>query len=94
MEEKFEEGVEKGMDLGREEGYTVAKKGFDEIIKVIKAREAPKKAYTTVYTQATPKTTTTTSFSVQTNNLTAAVARAQDRVELAGRWCGVSNDDW
>src|SRR5882762_2842813 len=27
--EKFEEGLKRGMDLGREEGYTIAKEGFD-----------------------------------------------------------------
>ena len=42
MEDKYEEGVEKGMNLGREEGYTIAKEGFDEIIKVKRAREAAK----------------------------------------------------
>ena len=40
MEEKFEEGIEKGKDLGREEGYTVAKQGFDKIISAVKARDS------------------------------------------------------
>jgi hypothetical protein len=33
MKEKFEEGVQKGTDLGREEGYLVAKEGFDRSVK-------------------------------------------------------------
>jgi flagellar biosynthesis/type III secretory pathway protein FliH len=46
MEDKFEEGVERGMDLGCEEGYNVAKEGFDGIVKELKAREARKQAST------------------------------------------------
>lgn len=40
MKDKFREEIERRMDLGHEEGYMVAKEGFD---KVVKAREAPKK---------------------------------------------------
>jgi hypothetical protein len=29
MKDKYEEGVEEGMNLGREQGYTVAKEAFD-----------------------------------------------------------------
>jgi flagellar biosynthesis/type III secretory pathway protein FliH len=54
MEDKFEEGVEKGKDLGREEGYSVAKEAFDEIIKVVKAREAPKIDTSDAETQTGP----------------------------------------
>jgi hypothetical protein len=46
MEEKFEKGVARGMDLGHEEGYTVAKEAFDRMVEVLKAREDPKKAST------------------------------------------------
>jgi hypothetical protein len=69
MEEKFEQGVKRGMDIGCEEGYTVAKGGFDGLLEKIKAREAQKKANTTESgTQMNPKTTTT-SIHIQTNTL-------------------------
>ena len=42
LEESFEKGVERGKDLGQEEGYTVAKEGFDAIVKALKARDTPK----------------------------------------------------
>ena len=58
MEGKYKEGVEMGMGLGREEGYTVAKGGFDRAIQAMKDREAQKKANTTeIGTQTDPKTT-------------------------------------
>ena len=54
MEEKFE-GVARGMDLGREEGYTVAKQGFDGIVKALKDREQLKKVSTSDFgTQTLP----------------------------------------
>ena len=63
MEEKFEEGVARGMDLGREEGYTVAKQGFDGIVKALKDREQLEKVSTSDFGTQTdsPHTTTTTS---------------------------------
>ena len=63
MEEKFEEGVARGMDLGREEGYTVAKQGFDGIVKALKDREQSEKVSTSDFGTQTdsPHTTTTTS---------------------------------
>jgi hypothetical protein len=81
MEDKFEDGIEKEMSLGHEEGYTVAKEGFDWIINAMRAREAskttittesgiqtdPTTTTTTVYTQTIPQTTTTTSVSTQTS---------------------------
>jgi hypothetical protein len=96
LEGKYEEGVERGMDLGREEGYNVAKEGFDGIVKELKAGEAPKKPsttdfgtqidpptpITTVYTLTTPKTATTTSTSVQTNPITStAMSQARESIE-------------
>jgi hypothetical protein len=69
MEDRFEEGVRKGMDLGHEEGYTVAKEAFDDIIKVVKAREAPKVDTTNAGTQTDTPTTTATSVSTQTSTL-------------------------
>ena len=61
MEKKFEEGVQRGMDLGQEEGYTVAKESFEEIIKAVKVREALKVNTTSASTQTDPTTTHTTS---------------------------------
>lgn len=72
MEEKFEEGIQRGMDLGREEGYTVAKEAFDEIIKVVKAREAPKVNTTSASTQTAA---TYTTISMQTDfNLSSSTS--------------------
>ena len=65
MEEKFEEGVERGMNLSREEGYTVAKEAFDDIIKVVKAREAPK--VDTIDASSQTDTPATASNSTQTD---------------------------
>ena len=67
MEDKFEE---RGMDLGREEGYTIAKEAFDDIINTVKAREATKKAITTNSGTQTVSTTTITSIATQTSPLT------------------------
>ena len=71
MEDKFEEGVKKGMDLGREEGYTVAKEGFDSIVKRLKAREASKNTSSINSGTQTDPAATTTSGSAQTNTSTA-----------------------
>ena len=40
------DGLARGMDLDREEGYTLAKQGFDGIIKGLKDREDSKKIST------------------------------------------------
>jgi hypothetical protein len=61
MEDNFEEGVRRGMDLGREEGYTVAKEAFDDIIRVVKAREATKVDTSDAGTQTNPTRPATTS---------------------------------
>ena len=45
-EVKLEKGVARRMDLGREEGYALAKQGFDEIIKGLKDKEDSKKIST------------------------------------------------
>ena len=66
MEDKFEQGVERGMDLGREQGYTIAKEAFDNIIKTTKAKEASKKAGTSDSGTQTD-TPATTATSTQTN---------------------------
>jgi hypothetical protein len=67
MGDMFDEGVARGMDLGREEGYTVAKKGFDGIVEGLRAREAPKSSTADTSTQTDLPTTATVSASVQTN---------------------------
>jgi hypothetical protein len=67
LEEKFEEGVARGMDLGREEGYTVAKKGFDGIVKALRAREAQKSSTADTSAQTDPPAITTTPIFVQTD---------------------------
>ena len=74
LEDRFEKGVEKGMNLGRGEGYTVAKEGFDEIIKVTRAREAAK-ARTLVEKGVDARLAPTIAVSTQTNalNVTALV---------------------
>jgi hypothetical protein len=59
----FDEGVARGVDLGREEGHTVAKKGFDQIVEGLRTREAPKSSTADTSTQMDPLTT----VSVQTN---------------------------
>jgi hypothetical protein len=74
LEEKLEEGIRRGKDLGREEGYNVAKEGFDRIVRALKAREAPKTCTIDADTQMDPQTTATTSISIQTNPITLAVA--------------------
>ena len=61
MEDKFEKGVERGMDLGCEEGYIVAKEGFDSLLEKIKAREAQETTSSAdSCTQTDPSPTTTT----------------------------------
>lgn len=66
MEEMFEEGVAKWMNLGHEEGYTIAKDSFDKIIKAVKARETLKASTNSTSTQ-TDSATTMTTVSMQTN---------------------------
>ena len=62
------------MDLGREEGYTVAKQGFDGIVKALKDREQSEKVSTSNFgTQTDSPHTTTTSISVQTNTTTLPI---------------------
>ena len=62
MEDKFEEGVEIGMNSGREEGYTVEKEAFDELVKKMKAREDSKNASTTNSSTQTHPAPVTTPF--------------------------------
>jgi hypothetical protein len=68
LEEKYQKGVAKGMDLGREEGYTVAKEAFDKMVKALRARETPKASTTDAGTQTDSLATTSTSVSTQTNS--------------------------
>jgi hypothetical protein len=42
LEEKLEEGVKRGTDIGREEGYNITKGAFDEMVTKMKARDTPK----------------------------------------------------
>jgi hypothetical protein len=70
MEDKYEEGIEKGMDLGREQGYMVAKEGFDGIVEGLKARATLTASTSDAGTQTDPPAITTTSVSVQTNPTT------------------------
>ena len=82
MEEKFEEGVKKGMDLGCEEGYMVAKESFDNIIREVEAREAPKVDTSNAESQTDPPATTTTSVSTQTKPTTVSTtSQAQTLVK-------------
>ena len=71
-EDRFDEGVERGMDLGCEEGYTVAKEAFDDSVNKIKAREARKTPSTSDFSTQTDPTATETSYTTsatQTNTL-------------------------
>jgi hypothetical protein len=74
MEEKFDEGVARGMDLGREEGYTLAKQGFDRIISAVKARDTPRVSTDNASTQTDLPATTTMSKSISTQTNPAASA--------------------
>ena len=66
---KLEKGVARRMDLGREEGYALAKQGFDGIIKRLKDREDSKKI-------------STSNSGMQTNPTTVpAVSQAQLFIE-------------
>ena len=76
--DKFREGIAKGMDLGHEQGYNVAKGAFDEVVKVAKAKEALKPQTSTIDTgaQTDPPITldstqngSTTSVSHQTRHI-------------------------
>jgi hypothetical protein len=73
MEEKFEEGVEKGMDLGCEQGYKMAKESFDKIIKAVKVRESSKVDTSDAGAQTDSPDTSTRSISTQTNPIMFAV---------------------
>ena len=68
MEDKYEEGTKKGMDLGREEGYTVAKEGFDYIVESMKAKEASK-ARTLVENGVDTRLAPTAAISTQTSTI-------------------------
>ena len=70
MEEKYEEGVERGMNLGREEGFTVARDGFRRAL-------ASKKANSIDTGTQTDTTVTTTSTSSQTDSTTAVSSKIQ-----------------
>ena len=39
LKDKFREGIAKGMDLGCEQGYNVAKEAFNEVVKVANIRK-------------------------------------------------------
>ena len=52
LKDKFREGIAKGMDLGCEQGYNVAKEAFDEVVNVVKAKEALKPQTSTTDTCA------------------------------------------
>ena len=65
MKEKFEKGVARGMDLGREEGYNIAKGAFDKMVTEMKARDIPKVDTSDAGTQMDP-TTSTNTVSTQT----------------------------
>ena len=54
MKEKLEKGVARGMDLGREEGYMVAKEAFDSMLVEIKAKNTPKVSTSNSSTQTNP----------------------------------------
>ena len=92
LEEKFEKGVARGMDIRREEGYTVAKEAFDRMLVELEARDTPKVSTgdaniqtdspiattTPVSTQTDPPATATTSVSIQTSPTTfAATSHSQ-----------------
>jgi hypothetical protein len=98
LEEKFEKGVARGMDIGREEGYTVAKEAFDRMLVEIEARVTPKASTgdaniqtdppiattTSVSTQTDPPATATTSVSIQTSpTMFAATSHSQTLSENA-----------
>ena len=98
LEEKFEKGVARGMNIGREEGYTVAKEAFDRMLVEIEARDTPKASTgdaniqtnppiattTSVSTQTYPPVTATTSVSIQTSpTMCAATSHSQTLSENA-----------
>jgi hypothetical protein len=65
LEEKFEHGVKRGMDLGREEGYNIAKGAFDKMVTKMKARDTSKVDTSDASTQI-DSTTSTNTVSTQT----------------------------
>ena len=67
--DKYREGIARGMDLGREQGYNVAKEAFDDVIQRVKAGEAPKINTSNAETQTDSPATTTTSIFTQTDTL-------------------------
>lgn len=62
------------MDIGREEGYTVAKEAFDGMLVKIEARDTPKASTGDANIQTDPPIATTTSVSTQTDPPTTATA--------------------
>ena len=74
MEVMYDEGLARGKDLGRGEGYTIAKEAFDNMVIQLKARDAPKISTYDTSTQTDLPTTATASISVQTNPTTFASA--------------------
>ena len=91
LEEKFGEGVERGKDLGCEEGYNVAKEAFDDIIKVVKARETPKMSTSNISTQTDPPTVTTVSKSAQTNPISILPTSYSTSSTQTSTLCTISN---
>ena len=69
VRDKYREGIARGMDLGREQGYNVAKEAFDDVIQRVKAGEAPKINTSNTETQTDSPATTTTSIFTQTDTL-------------------------
>jgi flagellar biosynthesis/type III secretory pathway protein FliH len=62
----IEEDIEKGMNLGCEEGYLVTKEGFE---RAIKAKEALGKTNNTINIDCSPQTNTNTcKMAMQVNN--------------------------
>ena len=72
MEVMYDEGLARGKDLCREEGYTIAKEAFNNMVIQLKARDAPKISTYDTSTQTDLPTTATASISVQTNPTTFA----------------------
>ena len=84
LEEKFDKGVARGMDIGREEGYTVAKEAFDRMLVEIEARDTPKASTGDANIQTDPPATATTSVSIQTSpTMFAATSHSQTLSENA-----------
>ena len=69
--------VERGKDLGLEEGYSVGKEAFNEIIKFLKAKEAPKINASDASTQTDIQMTATTTVGTQTKPNTSVSFQMQ-----------------